>query len=133
MIFSGHVNFYKCKACASEYSNVTPTSLLPIAAVVALATGPWARVLSRVIPYRWLSVTVGVVAAIGSLWLIHWLVEALTTRKLRRGICPKCGAMLERAGGGFYDGIVPNPWELLIYALVIALAFGVAVAARPGT
>ena len=132
MIFSGHVILYKCEACASEYSNVTPTSLLPMVAVVALATSPWARVLSRVMPYRRLAVAGGVVAAIASLWLMYMWVEALTTGRLRRGICPKCGAKLERTGGGFYDGVAPNPWELLIYVLVVALAFGVAAATRPG-
>jgi hypothetical protein len=66
--------------------------------------------------------------AMGSLWLIYALVEALTTGKLRRGICSKCGAKLIHRGGGFYDGIVPNPWELLIYVLAVALAFGVEAA-----
>ncbi len=133
MIFSGGVSFYKCETCTSEYSNITPTSLLPIAGVIALATGPWSRVLSPVIPFKWLAVVLGVAVSIASLWLIYSLIEALTTGKLRRGICPKCGAKLTRTGGGFYDGIVPNPWELFIYVLVIALAFGVAAATRPGT
>ena len=79
----------------------------------------------RVVPYGWLSTLLGIVVAIMSLWLVVALIEALTTRKLRRGICPKCGAKLSRTGSGFYDGIVPSPWELLIYALAIALAFGV--------
>ena len=133
MIFSGGVSLYKCEACASAYSNVTPTSLLPIAVVVTFATGPWTRVLSRIIAYRWLSVVLGIVVSFVTLWLIYSLVEVLTSGKLRRGICPNCGANLVRTGGGFYDGIVPNPWELLIYALTIALAFGAAAASRPGT
>ncbi len=133
MIFSGCVSFYKCEACASKYSNVTPTSLLPIAVVVVIATGPWTRVLSRVVPFKWLAVVFGVAVSMASLWLIYSLIEALTTGKLRRGICPKCGAKLTPAGRGFYDGIVPNAWESLIYILVIAMAFGVAAATRPST
>lgn len=128
MIFSSCVQFYRCQACASEYSSVTPTSLLPITAVIAFTTGPWARVASRVVPYRWLCVVLGVVAAIASLWLIYALVEALTTGKLRRRICPKCGAKLARTGGGFHHGIVPDLGELLIYILAIALACGLAAA-----
>ncbi len=132
MIFSGHVSYYKCQACASEFSNVTPSSLLPIAAVVAFATVGWSRVLSRVVPYRWLAVVLGVLVSIASLWLIYALIEALTTRKLRRGVCPKCGAKLAPAGGGFYDSIVPEPWELIIYALAVALAFGAAAIGGAG-
>lgn len=132
LIFSGHVTSYRCDGCAAEYAHVTPTSLLPIAAVVALVTGPWSRALSRVIHYRWLCVGFGFVAAIASLGLTYKLLEALTTRALRRAICPVCGAKLAHTGSGFYDGFAPNPRELLIYAFVIALAFGVAAATRTG-
>jgi hypothetical protein len=130
MIFSGLVTAYACAGCAAKYAHVTPTSLLPAAAVVALATGPWARVMSRGVPFRWLCVVLGAVAAIVSLGLTYKLVEALTTRALRRSVCPRCGARLERTGGGLYDGIAPHPWELLGYALVLALAYGLAAATR---
>ena len=133
MIFSGRVTSYRCESCASEFSNVTPTSLLPIAAVIALATGPWSRVVSLVVPVRWLAIALGVVASSASLGIVYAVVESITTRTLRRGVCPRCGASLTRTGAGFYDALVPNPWELLLYALVIALAFGVFAAVRPGT
>ncbi len=131
MIFSGAVGYYRCEACASEYTNVTPTSLLPMGTVVAVTAAPWARVASRFITYRWLSFAIGLAAAILSLCLIYALVEALTTSKVRRRVCPKCGAGLSKIGGGFYDGIVPNPWELLIYLLTVALGFAVFLVTRP--
>ena len=49
----------------------------------------------------------------------------LTTSNLRSKRCPKCGGELKIVGGGFYDGIVPNPWELLVYLLTIALGYSV--------
>jgi len=51
---------------------------------------------------------------------------------LRRARCPQCGAKLAQTGSGFYNGFAPNPWELLVYLVVIALAFGVAAATRSG-
>lgn len=132
MIFSGGVRFYKCGACASRYSNVTPTSVLPIGVVVAIATALWSRALSRIVTFRWLCLAGGLALAISSLWLIYKLVEALTTSKLRRGVCPKCGATLLRGGQGFYDGLVPNPWELLIYGLTLVLGILAVMVTRPG-
>jgi hypothetical protein len=130
MIFSGGITFCQCEKCSAEYSSVTPTSLVPIASVVIWSGLPWARVVSRFVPYRWLAFVFGFIIALCSLWCIYVLVEMLTMGKVRRGICPKCDGKLAHRGNGFYDGIMPNPWEILIYVLTLVLAFGSAVAIR---
>jgi hypothetical protein len=130
MLFSGGVRVYKCTKCASEYSDVTPTSLLPMAVVVGLTSAGWTGVFSNFVPNNGLTIPLGVILGIASLWFTYAIVDALTTRKLRKGICPKCGAAMTRTAGGFYDGMIPNPWELLIYALTIALPFIVTAAVR---
>jgi hypothetical protein len=130
MLFSGRADDYQCEACASEYSDVMPTSILPILATVAFSTVFWSRALSALCPYRWLSIGFGLALSIGSLCGLIKLLDALTTRNLRRGICPRCGGKLARTGCGFYDTILPEPSELVVYLLTVALAFAVAVAAR---
>ncbi len=130
MLFSGSVSSYQCPACASVYAKVIPTSLLPIAVVIGLTAAPWTRVLGLLVPFKWVAVLLGVVTSVTALWLIHTLLEALTNRKLRRGVCRKCGAKLRCTGAGFYDGGRPSLRELVTYMLALALAFGVAAVLR---
>lgn len=129
MLFSGRADDYQCETCASEYSDVMPTSILPILATVIFSTVFWSRALAAVVPYRWLSLGLGFAISVGSLCGLIKLLDALTTRKLRRGICPRCGGKLARIACGFYDTILPEPSELLVYFLTMALAFGAAAGA----
>jgi hypothetical protein len=98
--------------------------------VATFASVLWGRLIAKLISIAFVAYAAGLVVAVASLWLFFELLESLTTRKLRKGICPSCGGSLERVGGGFYDGIMPNPWELLIYILVIAIPCGVTIVAR---
>ena len=65
----------------------------------------------------------GFVVAFFTLWGIYVVVDLLTTSNLRSKRCPKCSGELKIVGGGFYDGITPNPWELLVYSLTVAVAY----------
>ncbi|MEZ6041880.1 MAG: hypothetical protein R3C20_15350 [Planctomycetaceae bacterium] len=51
------------------------------------------------------------------------MIERVTNRAVRNGRCPFCESKLESTGYGFYDGVIPNPWELIIYALTILASF----------
>lgn len=93
-----------------------------MAAVVAIAAVSWARTLVRIISYGWIAVTLGWVLAFASLCSVYWMLDRLTMRKLHRGICPKCGGELQKNGGGFYDGMTPQPYEPVIYALTLFVA-----------
>jgi hypothetical protein len=126
MIFSGHVTHYKCPACRAVRSDVIPTSLVPMAAVIGLTAAPWTRVAGHFVSARWAAVLIGIAIAVLCLLVVYWVVDTVTTWKLRRGICPKCGANTERDGQGWYHGIVPNRWEMFIYVLSLAIAFAAA-------
>jgi hypothetical protein len=126
MIFSGQVTQYKCPACGAAYSNVTPTSLIPMMAVIGVTVTRWTVVAGRFVSALWLSVVIGIASAVLCLFAVYWLVVEVTTRKLRRGFCLNCGARTEFQGHACYDGIVPNLWELFIYCLSIAVAFAAA-------
>jgi hypothetical protein len=130
MFFSGHVVNYKCPSCGAECSDVSPSSILPTVAVVTFASVWWTRTLSHWVAIRWLSIMAAIAVSLASLWLIFWLFDTLTTRKLRKGICGKCGARLERISSGWYDGLIPNAWELVTYILTLGLAIGAAVLSK---
>lgn len=127
MIFSGMVGTYKCKACAAEFSNAVPTSLLPMIAVVAVTTPLWHYVLRQWIPVWWISVPAGAGVSFATLLILSFLIDLVIARKFRRGICPKCGGVLERTSAGFYDGFVPTLRELFVYGLVVLTAVAVLV------
>jgi len=121
MLFSGTVRVYQCESCKSEYSDILPTSILPLGATIILASFAWGQVLRKFIDIRWVSVGMGVVIAIATFGIIYWIIDVITTRKIRGGYCPKCGETLKITSSGFYDTIIPQPWELAIYAIVVAV------------
>ncbi len=124
MLFSAGVDLYRCNDCDDEFENAVPTSIIPMAITCVLAGSQWAVILDRVFGKFWAFNILGFVTAFVTLWLIYECVERLANNALRTGHCPKCGSKLERIGGGFADGCIPNPRELLVYALTIVLGFG---------
>ncbi len=127
MLFSAGFTDYKCTACEAQYSNISPTSILPIGFTCVVAGGFWSRIIRRSIVDHWTMNVLGFVVAFLTLWGIYIVVDVLTTSNLRSKRCPKCSGELKIVGGGFYDGITPNPWELLVYLLTIAVAYGAMV------
>jgi hypothetical protein len=91
----------------------------------AVAGAFWARVIRQTSFDHWSMNVVGFVIAFMTLWGIYSILDRLTTSNLRSKRCPKCGGELNIVGGGFYDGIIPDPWELLVYLLTIALGYSV--------
>lgn len=89
----------------------------------AVAGAFWARVIRRTAFDHWSMNLVGFVIAFMTLWGIYAIIDRLTTSNLRLKRCPKCKGELKIVGGGFYDGMVPNPWELLVYVLTIGLGY----------
>lgn len=121
MIFSGHVQFLRCSACGREYSCVTPTSVLPMLAIVVLGTLQWIGVLSV---FAWHKAVVVLVAILsGILFPIGLLLLVGLWGQWRLTECPKCGSKLAVVGGGFYDGCVPGPAELVIYVAAVAVPY----------
>ncbi len=125
MLFSAGFTDYQCTACEERYSNISPTSIIPMGFTCAVAGAFWARVIRQTSFDHWSMNVVGFVIAFMTLWGIYSIVDRLTTSNLRSKRCPKCGGELRIVGGGFYDGVVPNPWELLVYLLTIALGYSV--------
>ncbi len=121
MFFSGHVGYYRCKECGAEFTNVTPSSILPMVCTVVLSATFWNALVYRYVPSKWVSVPAGVLLAVLSLYSTWLLLEYLITGSMKR--CLKCRGALEVTGGGFYDGLLPNPWELGIYLICVAVPF----------
>jgi hypothetical protein len=121
MIFSGAARNYECESCKAEHSDITITSLLPIGATIAFAGVIWGKILRSIIDLRWLALLLGFVVAIASFVLVYWTIDLITTRKIRAGRCLKCGGKLTLTSSGFYDTIIPQPWEIIIYAIVVVL------------
>ncbi|MFT3784597.1 MAG: hypothetical protein QM770_00335 [Tepidisphaeraceae bacterium] len=126
MLFSARVVDFKCDSCSAQHSLVLPTSIIPIAVVVYVASLFWRKALSHFVAYKWLQVTLGLALAFGSICLLFAFYESVILRELRRGICPKCGSKLTQISSGFWDGIIPTWAEVVIYASSIAAAAGVA-------
>ena len=117
MIFSGHTRGFKCARCGFECSDTSPTSLLPMLAVVGFGTSQWVRILVRLEwnPYAtWIA---GLVLAVLLPYFLYQLLE-LVSKLLLRG-CAKCGGPLEPTYSGFYDGCLPHPAEVLIYVISV--------------
>ena len=122
MLFSAGFDSYKCKDCEKECTNVVPTSIIPMGACCALAGGVWALILKAVVLDHWLMNVGGFAIAFLVLWSVYETTERLTNRAIRSGECPYCHGELASTGHGFYDGFMPNPWELVIYATTVALS-----------
>ena len=122
MIFSAGFESYRCTTCKADVQDVIPTSIIPMLGVGGFAGAGWATALFRLTWTHWTRHIAVFIIATLSLWLICEIVERITNRALRAGRCPYCSGPLERTGGGFHDGCVPNPYELLVYVFTIASA-----------
>jgi len=130
MFFSAGFDNYRCPECSTEWSNIVPTSIVPMTACCAFSGAFWAKTIENFLEPHWLYKLCGFVIAFLSLWACYELIDRTTNRWLRKKRCPSCKAALTHIGSGFYDGLVPNPWELVLYAATIAVAVSVwAVAA----
>ena len=121
MLFSGSVTLYRCDACNSEFSDATPTSLIPLGVTIAISAPTWMHVFKGFGAPKFVAIAGGLVAAVVAYAVVFTVVDRLTRRKLRRHECTTCGGKLKQTGIGFYDTLVPNLWELVIYGIAIAL------------
>ena len=115
MLFSGGVRYYRCKECGAKFTDVTPTSILPIFGTVVLSSTLWNAFVYRYLPSKWASIPIALALALAFLYGTWLAIEYLTTGFMKR--CLRCKGPLEVTGGGFYDGPLPNRWELVIYAI----------------
>mgnify|MGYP003144932498 FL=1 len=121
MIFSGGIESYRCNGCKAEVQNTLPTSIAPIFLTCGLAGQCWSNFFTQLFGHHWFLHILSFALAFLTLWLMYELIERTTNRAVRAKRCPKCGESLEHVGSGFYDSWIPNPYELLIYALTICL------------
>ena len=119
MLFSAGFDNYRCSQCSAEWSNVVPTSIIPMSGTCALAGTFWAELFGNYFAPSWWFKLCGFVVAACTLWMYYELLDRTSNRWIRRKTCPRCKGALTHLGSGFYDGIVPNPWELILYAITI--------------
>ena len=119
MLFSGHSRHLRCGGCGWEYSDAKPTSIIPMLAVIGVATTQWSFVLTPVLGRTILRVPAAVLLTILSIVAVFAVVDLATRLYLSK--CRSCGGELTAVGGGFYDGFVPHPIELLVYAWTVVL------------
>ncbi len=98
MLFSAGFTDYQCTACEERYSNISPTSIIPMGFTCAVAGAFWARVIRQTSFDHWSMNVVGFVIAFMTLWGIYSIVDRLTTSNLRSKRCPKCGGELRIVG-----------------------------------
>lgn len=123
MLFSAGFDSFKCLQCEKECTNVVPTSIIPMGLCCFVAGTAWTRILRDTIWNHWLCNLIGFAIAFLLLWATYETIERITNRAIRSGRCPFCKGTLVSTGHGFYDGFIPNPWELVIYGLTIVVSF----------
>lgn len=126
MFFSGIVQHYRCAQCEKDYHNELTTSIVPMGVVVIWATVIWSRTFQNLVGYRIVGAALGLLISIATLWALFELVEQVSARHIRKEKCPRCGGKLQFKGNGFFDGMIPSPWEIAVYILTITIAYGAA-------
>ena len=125
MLFSGSVKSFKCLKCDRIYSEVTPTSVMPMLIVIIASTTLWAGNIAEFFKLRSIGLLLaflfGFVLTIGTFFLTFVLLQNVFSPWIKRMKCPECGGNLEGTGGGFVDGVTPGLQELLLYIIVIIL------------
>ena len=124
MLFSGLVRAHRCLRCNATYSNVIPTSFIPIAIVVVASSMLWGSGILHFIANPLIAFLLGIITGTASFFLILTAIQQWATRKFSKGICPACGGELKAEGGGFYDGGAPTRLELLTYVLSLLIPLG---------
>ena len=129
MLFSGSVKSYKCTKCDNNFSEVTPTSVIPMLIVIIIATSLWAENIAEFFKLK----SIGLLLALVSGFLLAVAIFVLTFVLLQKAFypwkkrlkCSECGGKLEGKSGGFIDGAAPGFQELLLYVIVIILPLGI--------
>ena len=121
MLFSGLVQAHRCLRCNAIFSNVIPTSFIPIAIVVVASSMLWGSAIFHLIANQLIALLLGIITGTASFFLILTAILQWATRKTSNGICPACGGELKAEGGGFCDGGAPTRLELLTYALTLLI------------
>lgn len=123
MLFSAGFDSFKCTQCEKECTNVVPTSIIPMGLCCLVAGTAWTRILRGAIWDHWVCNLIGFAIALLVLWAVYETIERITNRAIRSGRCPFCKGTLVSTGHGFYDGCIPNPWEIVTYILTIVGSF----------
>jgi hypothetical protein len=121
MIFSGFQTTYKCKDCQAEYSDITPSSIIPIAMTILYASIGYYKILEEMISKPVIRLPTAILIAIISFYLFYQLFEIPSKRYFKN--CRKCNGELKEIYKGFYDSIIPQPIEIIIYFLVAGTPF----------
>ncbi len=122
MLFSSDITFYRCSQCEAEYSDVVPKSIFPTIVTCVVAGAFWARSLEHLFGETRLFFVVGFIIAAFELWAIYEITERISNAPVRNKQCERCRGELAPVGRGFYDGMMPNLWELAIYVVTILIA-----------
>ena len=129
MLFSRSAKSYNCLKCNRNFSEVTPTSVIPMLIVIITSTVIWAGNISEFFKLKsiWLllALLLGFVLTIGIFFLTFLLLQNAFVPWAKRMKCPECGGDLESTGGGFIDGVNPGLQELLLYIIVTVLPLGI--------
>ena len=121
MLFSGSVRSYKCTECDSNFSDVIPTSIIPIILVLFISGVCWLYSLVLILNNSLLALIFAFIVNISSFLFFFYVTGKLMHKNLHHLICPSCGGKLEALQGGFYDGGLPCRMELIIYLVTIML------------
>jgi len=121
MLFSRIAQCYQCPECKKKYTNEIPTSFFPILLVVGAGVVLWMRTLEAIIAPLWLLSLVSFIGSVGLFALTFSLIQFVTARAIRNGVCRDCGGSLEGVGGGIVDGAPPTCSELFLYGVMIGL------------
>jgi len=113
----------KCYSAVSFklISNVMSTPVIPMLVVVMLTMVSWAQVINQFISNRGLVFVIALIAATGSLVGLFALQQNSNSRWQRNKICSRCGGQSKAVGGGNFDGAMPGPCELSIYAITVVV------------
>jgi hypothetical protein len=119
MLFSGYATTYECEDpdCGFNCANVSPTSIVPMIVTLILGYGGYYQILEKFIDWSVLRIIAAIVITIFSFFCYYQMFEIPSKLYLRK--CARCGAKLKVTSNGFYDSIIPQPIELIIYCGVI--------------
>ena len=98
-----------------------PTSILPNLTVMACGSFLWVKFFGQCDLSAVVGLVLGVVLGVACPLAFLFLLAVLSMFMHRS--CAKCGGALEHCGGGFYDGCMPHPMEIVVYILSLLLPF----------